>query len=184
MGIEWENAQKAERLKHNLSNKEAIKHYILSYAQYFKWLGIHPFLGGKVIGEVGPADVPALAFCIETDNSFVVEPMPSDILQTFGLFVIKHPAEQVDFTMCDEVWLFNVLQHVEDLEGVVSSVKKAKAVRWFEPVNQGTDECHLHNLTHEMFKDWFGVSNVYKANPDAVNFHTAECSYGYFQSAR
>ncbi len=181
---QWMIAQEAERRAHYLGRDEAIKHYLFSYAQYFKWLVIDTDLQGKTIAEIGPADVPALVFCSNRGKSFIVEPMPSDILDSFGLTVVKEQAEVIDFSDVDEVWLFNVLQHVYDLDIVIENVKMAKAVRWFEPVNQGTDECHLHNLTHEMFKEWFGESNVYKADPNAIRFHTAECSYGYFQSAR
>lgn len=181
---QWLMAQEAERRAHTMSRDEAIRHYKQSYVQYFHWLNIDRNLNHKTIAEVGPADVPALAFCVNIGDSFVVDPMPSDILDSFGFRTVKHPAETFDFSECDEVWLFNVLQHVYDLEGVIEAVKMAKAVRWFEPVNQGTDDKHLHNLTHDMFKDWFGVSNVYPANPNANCFHTAECSYGYFQSVR
>lgn len=78
-----------------------------------------------------------------------------------------------------EVWLFNVLQHVEDPELIVKWSKQADIIRFFEPINCGTDECHLHNLTLEMFQEWFGdCVKYYPANPGAKNFHTAECAYG------
>jgi hypothetical protein len=180
----WDMAQIAERQQHTMDAQNAIEHYAKSYRQYFEHVGINPDVTGKVIAEIGPADIPGLYYCQGTDKSFVVEPMPSDILPTLGVKVRKAKAENVDYSKVDEVWLFNVLQHVQDPEKIVQKVKKAKRVRWFEPVDQGTDACHLHNLTHEMFIEWFGVSNRYIATPDVQAFHTATCSYGVYDNVR
>jgi hypothetical protein len=182
--IHWHIAQAQERLQHTMEQKQAIEHYRKSYSQYFAHLGIDTDLSGRCIAEIGPADVPGLFYCVGTEKSFVVEPMPSDILPTLGVKVRKAKAENVDYSKVDEVWLFNVLQHVQDPQKIVQKVKKAKRVRWFEPVDQGTDACHLHNLTHDMFIEWFGMSNRYIARPDVQAFHTATCSYGVYDNVR
>jgi len=180
----WDMAQIAERQKHTMDMSDAIRHYNISYTQYFNFLGIDRDIKGKVIAEIGPADIPGLYYCKGAQNSFVIEPMPSDILPKLGIKIRKTKAEKIDYSKVDEVWLFNVLQHVENPSLIVQKVKKAKVVRWFEPVEQGTDACHLHNLTHEMFVDWFGVSNWYTAKSDVQAFHTAPCSYGIYGNIR
>ena len=176
--VNWEQAQIKERQMHTLDKSKGMSHYAKSYKQYFSYLGIDSNLKGKSVVEVGPADIPALAFCSHLGNSCVIEPMPSEILKTFPIKIYKIPAENFDFSMFDEVWFFNVLQHVKDPYTIVKNAKKAKCVRWFEPIDQGTDECHLHNLTHSMFVDWFGDAKIYAGNEKADCFHTAKCSYG------
>lgn len=181
--MNWNEAQIAERSKHNMSYDEGLKHYRKTYRQgYFKYLNINPILNGKKVAEIGPADFPALAYCEGTENSLIVEPMPSDILESFKIPIVCYPAEDMDFSDFDEVWIFNVLQHVIDPGKIVDNAKKAKCVRFFEPINFGTDECHLHNLTMEMFVEWFGEAKYYPKNDKAEAFHTWECAYGNFYS--
>lgn len=181
---QWIAAQKAERTYHTMSREEGIKHYQETYKQYFKYLNIDTnFNWCKKVIEVGPADFPALSFCMNIGDSLVVEPMPSKILKTFGLKIQATCIEHLDWIDVDEVWLFNVLQHVQDLEKVISNVKNAKCVRFFEPINYGTDICHLHNLTLDMFKEWFGdCVKYYPKNDKAVNFHQWECAYGVWKN--
>jgi hypothetical protein len=176
--VDWIKAQEAERKLHNMGLMEGINHYGKTYRQYFKFLGIEKDLKGKKVAEVGPADFPALMVCTGVGQSFIVEPMPSDILKTFQIPIVTKLAEDVDFSDCDEVWLLNVLQHVQDPYKIVENAKKAKVVRWFEPINYGVDECHLWNLTLEMFKEWFGDVNYYPKNEKAEAFHQWECCYG------
>lgn len=177
--VTWLQAQAEERKFHTMSRMEGVAHYSSTYYQYFKLLGIDKDLRGKCVAEVGPADFPALMMCTGVGQSFIVEPMPSKILQTFQIPIVTQMAEDVDFSGCDEVWLLNVLQHTLDPGKIVENVKKAKVVRFFEPINYGVDACHLHNLTMEMFEGWFGdVVKYYPKNDKAVNFHQWECAYG------
>jgi hypothetical protein len=176
--MDWKAAQIEERKYHYLSREEGIKHYAKSYENYFHYLGIDKNLKNKLIAEIGPADFPALAFCENIGYSYIVEPLPSVILKTFGIGIVQKKAEELTFGQCDEVWLFNVLQHVEDPGKIVENAKLARCVRFFEPINYGVDACHLHNLTLEMFQDWFGEVNYYPKNEKAIAFHQWECAYG------
>ena len=178
MGLEtWHSAQLKEREFHTHGYVDGVEHYRDVYKQYFEWLRIERNLLGKKVIEIGPADIPALSFCKHIGESYIIEPMASGLLKRFNIPIIQEPAENVDF-IGDEVWMMNLLQHVQDPFKIVEQAKKSKIVRWFEPVNYGIDECHLWNLTHEMFKDWFGVSNKYGPNPHSWKFHQWECSYG------
>lgn len=180
----WAEAQEAERRFHNDPKDVALVKYSESYSQYFKWLGIDPDLKGKSIIEIGPADVPALYFCENYSQSCIIEPMPSTLLYelVFDLPICLSMvvAEDNDINNCDEVWLFNVLQHVLDPDKVVDNCKKwAKTIRYFEPVDQPISDCHPHAPTQDDFKRWFGdAAKLYQGNPNAVNFHTAKCMYG------
>jgi hypothetical protein len=180
--MDWIKAQEAERKYHTMGFEEGIKHYSKTYRQYFDYLGIDPDLKGKRVAEVGPADFPALMICKNRNESFIVEPLPSKYLKSFRIWVDQRIAEDVDFSDCDEVWLLNVLQHVQDPYKIVENAKKAKVVRWFEPINYGVDECHLWNLTLDMFKEWFGEVNYYPKNEKAEAFHQWECCYGVWRN--
>lgn len=176
----WQAAQHAERRFHNQDFENGFKHYADSYRQYFEHLDIPTDINGRNIVEIGPADFPALAYVTNRGKDcLIIEPMPSDYLKRFGIPISTDLAEDADYK-ADEVWLFNVLQHVIDPHKIVERAKKqADVVRFFEPINYGIDECHPWNLTMDMFKDWFGdVAKYYPKGQPVKNFHTWECAYG------
>lgn len=180
---QWEQAQAAERRFHNESFADGLEHYRQSYDQYFKWVGIDKNLNNKNIVEIGPADFPALAYCSNIgENSLIIEPLPSEHLKLFSLKIIQQCAEDAEYK-ADEVWLFNVLQHVIDPYTIVERAKKqADVIRFFEPLDYGIDECHPWNLTENMFLEWFGQCvNIYPAGQNVVNFHTWKCAYGVWR---
>jgi hypothetical protein len=178
----WLQAQEAERKYHTEDFQTGFDHYGISYAQYFKHTGVDSDLKGKNICEIGPADFPALAYCKNVgDQSLIIEPMPSEYLKRFGFKIVTELAEDAIYK-ADEVWLFNVLQHVMDPGKIVENAKaSAKIIRFFEPINYGTNEAHPWNLTLEMFQNWFKKVNYYPFNENAVKFHTWECAYGTWE---
>lgn len=189
----WDRAQKAERQYHTQPKDVLIKMYDDAYRQYFEWLGIDRDLKGKSIIEVGPADVPALYYCGDKGaHSIIIEPMPSSVLEELSsekcISTVIQPAEYVKYLdspnwKIDEVWIFNVLQHVMDPDKVVANCKKwAKTIRFFEPIDMGTTEAHPHSFTLDDFKGWFGDSaKLYDYNNDAVGFHQNRCAYGVWE---
>lgn len=189
----WNEAQIAERRFHRDSKEVAIEKYKDSYRQYFEWLGMENELKEKSIIEIGCADVPALYFCSNISNDaikhIIIEPMPSGVLEEImsdareQIRLIKTPVEDIDEQLqADEVWLFNVLQHVIDIEAFIEKIKSwAKVIRFFEPVDQPISDCHPHAPTQADFKRWFGdVAKLYEGNPNAVNFHAANAMYGTY----
>jgi hypothetical protein len=191
---QWQAAQVAERKQHTLSRAEGYEHYMDSYRQYLDFVGfdLQKGTGTSIIVEIGPADFAALMY-MDVLQGVIIEPMPSAILREWidghpWIDLVTQPAENYKIEPIGnriEVWLFNVLQHVIDPDAIIANCKYfASTVRFFEPINCGTDECHLHNLTIEMFKNWFGVENVnyYPPNPDAKNFHTHESAYGVWSN--
>lgn len=178
----WKQAQEAERKFHNEPFDKGLEHYMQSYAQYFHHLGIGYDLKHRKIVEIGPADFPALAYCFNIGNSFIIEPMPSEHLKRFDIPIAKELAEDFEYD-ADEVWLFNVLQHVIDPYKIVERAKaSADVVRFFEPIDYGIDECHPWNLTEAMFKEWFGdCVKIWEAGQQVTNFHTWKCAYGVWR---
>lgn len=198
--LRWQEAQAAERRFHNEPKEVSIPKYKDSYRQYFEWLGIEQDLKGKSIIEIGCAHIPALYFCENYSPSIIVEPMPSSILRELvcemnereglsppDIYLANDVVEMLSNDLMkgrSEVWLFNVLQHVLDPDKVIENCKAwAKTIRFFEPVDQPISDCHPHAPTQADFKRWFGdVAKLYEGNPNAVNFHTANCMYGTWTS--
>lgn len=180
---QWLKAQEEERKFHNEDFETGFHHYLDSYAQYFEHLDIHYNLAGKNVVEIGPADFPALGYCKNRGkNCLIIEPMPSEHLKRFEIQINTGMAEDVVYE-ADEVWLFNILQHVIDPYKIVERAKnQSKVVRFFEPINYGINECHPWNLTMEMFREWFGdCVKHYPAGQNVKNFHTWECAYGVWE---
>jgi len=183
----WQQAQINERKQHVDPFEKGQSSYFHAYQQYFQHIGLFFNLEGKSIIEIGPADHPALGFCKNYSKSYVIEPMPSShlarILSDKNIELIKKPAENYKFPKVNEVWLFNVLQHVIDPDVIIEKSKEAAdIIRFFEPINMGRDKCHLHSFNAKYFKDYFGdCVKIYPYNPSAVGFHTHECAYGVFE---
>lgn len=183
----WQKAQEEERKHHTGSLEQGINAYRHTYDEYFRYTGGDRDQTGKTIIEIGCADVPALYYCKGFARGIVVEPMPSDILIELArctdpfLQIVTLPAEHFDFPECDEIWLFNVLQHVIDPDVIINKAKAAaKVIRFFEPINDHIDVCHLHSFTLDYFKGHFGDCVIhYEDHKGRVQgFHEHECAYG------
>lgn len=184
----WQRAQEKERSFHGNNTLDKLIAYEEGYAQYFKYLDTTLNQKGKTIIEIGCADVPALHFCNGYKKGIIIEPLPSDLLNQLikdkPITVIEKAAENVSFPKVDEIWLFNVLQHVIDPTVIIEQSKEsANIIRFFEPINDGIDECHLHSFTLDYFKEHFGgVTQYYPSHVGRVkNFHEHECAYGVWK---
>lgn len=177
----WHRAQVAERSCHTFGLEQGVAVYRESYKKMFTYLGMDFCQHGKSIIEIGPADFPALAYCHNYAGT-IIEPMPSEHLATFcsshQVRLITEPVEECDLMPCDEIWMFNLLQHVIDPELLVSKCKvAAKAIRYFEPVDYGTCEFHPHTFSQRDFERWFGGSvNRYTDRLEA--FFDDDCVFG------
>lgn len=181
----WQLAQQEERKHHSGTLEDGVEAYRESYRQYFSYLKTQPEQKGKIIMEIGCADVPALMFCENYATSYIIEPLPSPILleltKDLPITILVSPAEHLEFPVVDEVWLFNVLQHVIDPDVIIDKCKKAaNVIRFFEPINDGVDLCHLHTFTLEYFQKHFGncVTHYPNHTGQVKNFHEHESAYG------
>lgn len=187
----WLAAQKAEREQHKFGYVDGILHYAESYTNYFHFVGLGKDLQGLSIIEVGPADFPALNYCKNWAQAWVVEPMISSTLGKIckerGIGVVLLPFEDLpddNFTpskgnSLTEVWLFNVLQHVADPEAFIKKAKViADRIRFFEPINQPVTTYHLHEFSIQDYQSWFGECVQLYAGGSVKGFHEADCAYG------
>lgn len=131
---------------------------------------------GKHIIEVGCGPVPVASFCTNLTLT-VVEPLPYSLSQYQW---IKGPAEDAEFDG-DEVWSFNVLQHVRDPELFIEKIKQVGAVRFFEPIDYPVSNHHPHYFTLADFQRWFGDCVKRYDKPWWPGFHDAPCAYGVWR---
>lgn len=67
--------------------------------------------------------------------------------------LIDYPGE----IKIDEIWLYNVLQHVDDPQKIIENIKKAgKMLRIFEWIDTIENIGHPHILTEEKLNNWIG----------------------------
>lgn len=184
----WLEAQSAEAIYNKVDDYEEMKrHFGLGYDQYFKYLQIDKDLNGKSILEIGSSHFPALTYCHNYSKSYIIEPIVSlELMKSINgkhISLIAKPAEEVKFPKVDEVWLFNVLQHVIDPDILIIKAKDcAEFVRFFEPINTTPSDAHPHSFTLGYFNEMFNYcAGRYIADKDVENFHTHECAYGIYK---
>lgn len=75
------------------------------------------------------------------------------------------PLKQMGSTKFDEVWLYNVLQHVEDPEKVVRNCRRAgRVLRVFEWVGIPAHEGHPHVLSSSDLERWSGSGGTLRSH--------------------
>lgn len=186
---EWRSAQKYEKPYHEtVSFEQNLAHYENVYKIYFSYVGLDFDLKGKSLIEIGPAKIPALYFCSNYLQSYIIEPLVFEDAESFlskmnNVSFIREPAELCNFPEVNEAILFNLLQHVIDPKTIIERCKKyAKTIRFFEPINTGYDHAHLHAFNIEFFENEFGKENVklYKGGSAGPGFHSQDCAYGVY----
>ena len=102
-----------------------------------------------------------------------------------GILVDKHPAEDIPLgdilpkVQFDEVWCYNVLQHVQDPKKIIDNVKQlTKCLRIFEWIDHETNAMHPHKLTEEDLNSWLNVKGTV-AEIDELGC-VGKCYYGSF----
>jgi 2-polyprenyl-3-methyl-5-hydroxy-6-metoxy-1,4-benzoquinol methylase len=99
--------------------------------------------------------------CLNAGKLVVADPLewPPSVLrryQNYGIKFVRIAGEDLsDSGVFDEVWIYNVLQHVDDPAKVLANAVKHIATdggvfRIFEWINIPADTCHPNVLTPEM----------------------------------
>ena len=119
-------------------------------------------IGGVSVLDVGGGPISLLLKCRDRGRSIVIDPCnyPPWITRRYKEGDIEYKrtkAEAMSFDeIFDEVWLYNVLQHVDSLEGTVRGCQKyGKIIRVFEWLEIGVAPGHPHNLLEEELNDLF-----------------------------
>lgn len=122
---------------------------------------------GKTILDVGGGPVSATLRCVGAERLVVVDPCqwPPSVGRRYANYEIEFvraTGENLDKALdayrFDEVWVYNVLQHVQDPAQVVANaitrVAPGGVLRIFEWLHIPADDCHPHVLTPEGLLNW------------------------------
>jgi len=123
-------------------------------------------LHGKNVLDIGGGPASLLLKTFNAGRRKVIDPldMPRWVFERYkdaGIELERIPAEELIESDWDEVWIYNVLQHVQDPLEVIRRAKGAgKLVRVFEFLERPANETHPHVLTVEMLNEAFGHSGT------------------------
>jgi 2-polyprenyl-3-methyl-5-hydroxy-6-metoxy-1,4-benzoquinol methylase len=121
-------------------------------------------LGGMSVLDVGGGPVSLLLKCANGGRRTVLDPckFPGWVNLRYvecGIDHIRLTAEEWigPNKHYDEVWIYNVLQHVEDPEEVIMRCRRwGRAIRIWEWVGIAAYEGHPHELRAEQLDAWLG----------------------------
>lgn len=187
----WLVAQSEERELHNKTLEEGVHHYQIAYGHNFRYLDIDPDKKQIGVCEIGCADFPALRYVNKGPACVIVEPMPSEYLKSFcnenNVLLITNLFEAMPDNLnppnnASEIWMFNVLQHVQDPELFIQKAKRAKTIRYFEPIDTAITNYHPHSFTKHDFDWWFPEVNKYYNETTNQCFHDGPCCYGVWEN--
>lgn len=190
----WERAQEGESHHYDYQNRENYKHAATIILRDHFNVDMDKDLVGKKILESGGGCYPAVYFCKGLKKAVNVEPLyyqfPDDIKSLMNDSGIESCSvgfedflqedqlisEEEKF---DEVWFFNVLQHVRDPYLQIENAKKiSKIIRLFEPIETAINNEHPHSFTIEFFREQFPNTEVSRYRGGSVGrFHGADCAY-------
>jgi hypothetical protein len=182
----WNQAQVGEKKFHEQEPMEqSYKHYENTFNYYFKYLGIDKDLQGKTVIEIGPARCAGLLYCENFGESYIMEPTVYEGVQEYydskGINIIRELYEDCDSPDVDEIWMFNLMQHVQDPDALISKAKKhAKVIRFFEPIDLGTNLEHPFTFSEADYRDYFGDCVKRYESIGEPGFHGANCVYGTY----
>lgn len=112
-------------------------------------------MGGKSILDIGGGPASLLLKCTNVRGK-VIDPLkfPKWVLARYkfaGIDFDRLKAEDMQEEGWDEAWIYNVLQHVENVERVIENiVKSSKLIRLFEWIDTPTNIGHIHRLTDKL----------------------------------
>lgn len=168
----WQEAQKWEKEWHgncvNSYNEETKQ---LVYAKYMGLEMTHniktPYtfdMKGKNILDLGGGPYSLLLKCENFSRAVVVDPIdyPQWIIDRYkikNICYMRLPAEEMikNDVIFDEVWIYNVLQHVYEPKKVVTNALNCgKIIRIFEWIDTGISKGHLHDLKQDSLDEWLG----------------------------
>jgi len=125
-------------------------------------------LQGKSVIDIGSGPCSLLLKAENFSRAYAVDPLMDKFpewvrgrYRAHGITPIAACGETVDLPPVDEVWIYNVLEHVQNPEAVAkNALRLGKVVRLFEWVNMCVNEGHIHALTREQLEEWFGPGAV------------------------
>lgn len=127
-----------------------------------------PFdLGGRSVLDIGGGPVSLLLKCRNRGDCAVLDPIrwPDWVHERYeaaGISYLQCRAESAHLSQVyDEVWIYNVLQHVQDPQKVIEvAIAHGRAVRVFEWLGGEPNAMHPNVMTREFLDGALGVEGV------------------------
>lgn len=183
----WEQALSGELNHYDYGNADNYKRASFIILKDHFDIDLGTDLVGKKVLEVGGGAYPSILHATGLSKAVCVEPnfdnFPEEIKDKFkssNVEGISIPFEEYKGKIkFDEVWFFNVLQHVRDPLLQIENAKRiAKTIRVFEPIDTATNNEHPHTFSETFFKEQFPESEVKIYHGGSVSgFHGANCAY-------
>lgn len=155
---------------------------------------------GKSVLDVGGGPVSMTLRCYNAGQLLVVDPCnyPSCVERRYyrhGINFLRAAGEDLDKCELvgdtfDEVWIYNLLQHVRDPEKIVQNalerISPTGCLRMFEWLWIPSDECHPHTLTPEDLMKWLHGSTTVRVGTPRMVEHgcNANAFVGIFTRAQ
>ncbi len=141
-------------------------------------------LGGKSVLDIGGGPISILLKCSNV-RGMVIDPLeyPAWVQARYeeaGIEYKQGKGEDIDATNFDEVWIYNVLQHVDDPGMILNNARRAgKLIRIFEWVDTPPNPTHPNKLNAKELDRWLGgKGTVEETGGGRV---PAKMYYGQFQ---
>lgn len=118
-------------------------------------------LHGISVLDVGGGPCSLLLKCVNVEG-FVIDSLlfPKWVLDRYksaGIGFCREKAEEIVVGDWDEAWIYNVLQHCEDPQKIITRTRlAAKIIRIFEWINTPMNLGHPHTLTESRLNRWLG----------------------------
>ena len=167
----------AEQVKQKLYVEKMGLTYDFSQGQYC--IPMH----GKHVLDIGGGPVSILLMCHDV-KGVVADPLryPHWVTQrywTAGIKTQKTKGEDLKETGFDEVWMYNLLQHVDDPEKVVNNARRAgNILRVFDWLNIPIIGPHRHFLDRSTLDRLLGEGGT--SENVLIDGWDATCYYGVF----
>ncbi|NBV43262.1 hypothetical protein EBR96_10935 [bacterium] len=149
---------------------EEQKHYVYAPCMEIPVVG-YSFDGqNKSIIDIGGGPVSMLLKTINKKCGKVVDPLPypewvSERYKAAKIHLLRKRGEDLNALNFDEAWIYNCLQHVDDVAKIIANAKKAaKVIRLFEWIDIPAYPGHPQQLTEQLFTDLLGPGNTAEFN--------------------
>jgi len=135
---------------------------------------------GKSVLDIGGGPVSMTLRCYNASHLVVADPIkwPASVFRRYrgyGIQFVRVAGEDLprSLGLFEEVWIYNVLQHVDDPMVVMSRAKEHLTddgkLRIFEWINIPADDCHPHVLTPELLLKGLSDLRALKFNIPTLN---------------
>lgn len=145
--------------------------YMQLYAMNLGGPGLEIDLAGYSVVDIGGGPCSLLLKCRNRGICAVVDPCPYP-----AWTMLRYSSSDIDFVLeeaetflhrlgnkgADEIWIYNVLQHVKDPEMIVRESRRcAKTIRMFEWLDLPPHPGHPNELHEDELQVWLGTVGSY-----------------------